>query len=247
MKKNRKKLSGSTLEANKPINVDFTLSRLEYVNRLISEGNLEEAADKTTAIDNGASEASTNVSKNAQTSFGQVINNQSCETGHSTDYDDFSDQEAQAVVEETSSIKQRMKSKERRKLNRENMGKKCSTAAQRKERRKAKRRLNYERSHPRVHIDASQDTDNSLNVTIVQEGGNVINAAYPKRPRRTSNASAKASQPKPKSKPQPQPQSQKNDNGSGETKGIGKTILAIVGLGIFGGVCALIYNKHNRA
>lgn len=191
------------------------------------------------AIDNGASEASTNVSKNAQTSTEQVNNPQSCAKGHSTDYGDFSDQEAQAVVEEISAIKQRMKSKERRKLNRENMGKKYRTAAQRKERRKAKRRLNYERSHPRVHIDASQDTDNSLNVTIVQEGGNVINAAYPKRPRRTSNASAKASQPK--------PQSQKNDKGSGETKGIGNTILAIVGLGIFGGVCAWIYNKHNRA
>ena len=197
------------------------------------------------AIDNGASEASTNVSKNAQTSTEQVNHPQSCAKGHGTDYDDFSNQEAQAVVEEISAIKQRMKSKERRKLNRENMGKKCRTAAQRKERRKAKRRLNYERSHPRVHIDASQDTDNSLNVTIVQEGGNVINAAYPKRPRRTSNASAKASQPKPKSKPQPQ--SQKNDKGSGETKGIGNTILAIVGLGIFGGVCAWIYNKHNRA
>lgn len=197
------------------------------------------------AIDNGASEASTNVSKNAQTSTEQVNNPQSCAKGRSTDYDDFSNQEAQAVVEEISAIKQRMKSKERRKLNRENMGKKCRTAAQRKERRKAKRRLNYERSHHRVHIDASQDTDNSLNVTIVQEGGNVINAAYPKRRRRTSNASAKASQPKPKSKPQPQ--SQKNDKGSGETKGIGNTILAIVGLGIFGGVCAWIYNKHNRA
>jgi len=206
---------------------------------------VEAAAKVAAAIDNGASEASTNVSKNAQTSTEQVNNLQSCAKGHSTDYGDFSDHEAQAVVEENSAIKQRMKSKERRKLNRENMGKKCSTAAQRKERRKAKRRLNYERSHPRVHIDASQDTDNSLNVTIVQEGGNVINAAYPKRPRRTSNASAKASQPKPKSKPQPQ--SQKNDKGSGETKGIGKTILAIVGLGIFGGVCALIYNKHNRA
>lgn len=207
--------------------------------------NVEAAAKIAAAIDNGASEASTNVSKNAQAGTEQVNNPQSCETGHSTDYDDFSDQEAQAVVEKISAIKQRMKSKERRKLNRENMGKKCSTAAQRKERRKAKRRLNYERSHPRVHIDASQDTDNSFNVTIVQEGGNVINAAYPKRRRRTSNASAKASQPKPKSKPQPQ--SQKNDKGSGETKGIGKTILAIVGLGIFGGVCALIYNKHNRA
>ena len=196
------------------------------------------------AIDNGASEASTNVSKNAQTSTEQVNHPQSCAEGHSTDYGDFSDQEAQAVVEEISAIKQRMKSKERRKLNRENMGKKYRTSAQRKERRKAKRRLNYERSHPRVHIDASQDTDNSLNVTIVQEGGNVINAAYPKRPRRTSNASAKASQPKPKSKPQPQ--SQKNDKGSGETKGIGKTILAILGLGALG-VCAWIYNKHYRA
>lgn len=206
--------------------------------------NVEAAAKVAAAIDNGASEASTNVSKNAQTSTEQVNNLQSCAKGHSTDYDDFSNQEAQAVVEE-SAIKQRMKSKERRKLNRENMGKKYRTSAQRKEHRKAKRRLNYERSHPRVHIDASQDTDNSLNVTIVQEGGNVINAAYPKRRRRTSNASAKASQPKPKSKSQPQ--SQKNDKGSGETKGIGKTILAIVGLGIFGGVCALIYNKHNRA
>lgn len=200
---------------------------------------------KGDAIESMATTQLQTASKNAQTSSEQVINNQSCETGHSTDYDDFSDQKAQAVVEETSAIKQRMKSKERRKLNRENMGKKCRTAAQRKERRKAKRRLNYERSHPRVHIDANQDTDNSLNVTIVQEGGNVINAAYPKRPRRTSNASAKASQPKPKSKPQPQ--SQKNDKGSGETKGIGNTILAIVGLGIFGGVCAWIYNKHNRA
>lgn len=199
---------------------------------------------KGEAIEGLAIEQPHNASKNAQAGTEQVNNPQSCETGHSTDYDDFSNQEAQAVVEE-SAIKQRMKSKERRKLNRENMGKKYRTSAQRKEHRKAKRRLNYERSHPRVHIDASQDTDNSLNVTIVQEGGNVINAAYPKRRRRTSNASAKASQPKPKSKSQPQ--SQKNDKGSGETKGIGKTILAIVGLGIFGGVCALIYNKHNRA
>lgn len=199
---------------------------------------------KGDAIESMATTQLQTASKNAQTSTEQVNNLQSCAKWHSTDYGDFSDQEAQAVVEEISAIKQRMKSKERRKLNRENMGKKCSTAVQRKERRKAKRRLNYERSHPRVHIDASQDTDNSLNVTIVQEGGNVINAAYPKRRRRTSNASAKASQPKPKSKPQPQ--SQKNDNGSGETKGIGKTILAILGLGALG-VCAWIYNKHNRA
>ena len=200
---------------------------------------------KGDAIESMATTQLQTASKNAQTSTEQVNHPQSCAKGHSTDYDDFSNQEAQAVVEEISAIKQRMKSKERRKLNRENMGKKYRTSAQRKERRKAKRRLNYERSHPRVHIDASQDTDNPLKVTIVQEGGNVINAAYPKRPRRTSNASSKASQPRPKSKPQPQ--SQKNDKGSGETKGIGKTILAIVGLGIFGGVCALIYNKHIRA
>lgn len=189
---------------------------------------------KGDAIESMATTQLQTASKNAQTSTEQVNHPQSCAKGHSTDYGDFSDQEAQAVVEETSAIKQRMKSKERRKLNRENMGKKYRTAAQRKERRKAKRRLNYERSHPRVHIDASQDTDNSLNVTIVQEGGNVINAAYPKRPRRTSNASAKASQPK--------PQSQKNDKGSG----IGKTIISIVGLCALG-VCAWIYNKHIRA
>ena len=77
MKKNRKKLSGSTLEANKPINVDFTLSRLEYVNRLISEGNLEEAADKTTAIDNGANSEAPNVIINARSfAAGQVFNKQ---------------------------------------------------------------------------------------------------------------------------------------------------------------------------
>lgn len=199
--------------------------------------NVEAAANVAAAIKKGASEASSTETENAQKSSRHVINNQSCETGHSTDYNDFSDQEAQAVVEETSAIKQRMKSKERRKLNRENMGKKCRTAVQRKERRKAKRRLNYERSHYKVHIDASQDTGNSLNVTIVQEGGKVINAAYPKRRRTTAKAS----------RPKPQSQSQKNDNGSSKTKVIGKAIAALVGLGIFGGFCAWIYNKHNRA
>lgn len=45
----------------------------------------EEAAAKAAAAMNGASEASSTETKNAQTSFGQVINNQSCETGHSTE------------------------------------------------------------------------------------------------------------------------------------------------------------------
>ena len=76
--------------------------------------NVESAAKVAADIDNGASEASTNVSKNAQTSTEQVNNLQSCAKGHSTDYGDFSDQKAQAVVEENSAIKQRMKSKKRR-------------------------------------------------------------------------------------------------------------------------------------
>ena len=47
------------------------------MNRLISEGNLEEAADKTTAIDNGANSEAPNVIINARSSAaGQVFNKQ---------------------------------------------------------------------------------------------------------------------------------------------------------------------------
>ena len=47
------------------------------MNRLISEGNLEETADKTTAIDNGANSEAPNVIINARSSAaGQVFNKQ---------------------------------------------------------------------------------------------------------------------------------------------------------------------------
>jgi len=58
MKKNKKKLSGLTLEANKPIKVDFTLSKLEYVNRLLSEGNLEDAENAAKQIENSGTKLS---------------------------------------------------------------------------------------------------------------------------------------------------------------------------------------------
>lgn len=59
----------------------------------------EAAANVAAAIDNDASEASPTETENAQTSSGQVINNQRCEKGHSTkNSDGHEEQQAQATV-----------------------------------------------------------------------------------------------------------------------------------------------------
>lgn len=65
----------------------------------------EEAATKVVAaIENGASEASSTETENAQTSSGQVINNQSCETGHSASENSAGQEEQAQATTDASAV-----------------------------------------------------------------------------------------------------------------------------------------------